>query len=95
MLGHAHPPLPAEAYAELMVLARINGRLASHGIGRYALGGAHLALLWLANVLSRRGRSLAAGEVVTTGLATELFAAEPGDTVEAEFEFLGSVAARL
>jgi len=49
------------------------------------------ALAWLANELPKFGLQLSAGDYVTTGLTTEVYAATPGDQVTADFGPLGSV----
>ena len=48
-------------------------------------------LAWLADELPRFGRQLSAGDLVTTGVVTDVFEAAAGQSVEAVFEGLGSV----
>lgn len=87
--------LPASAYAAIRVEARVNGQIAGTGLGANALGGAEQVLVWLANDLRDRGRALKAGEIVTTGLITEVFRCATGDEAVASFESLGRVNARF
>lgn len=62
------------------------------GVGANALGDPMAVMIWLANDLSQRGKSLMAGDVVATGLICDMVQAEPGSTFRAEFGQIGSVA---
>jgi 2-keto-4-pentenoate hydratase len=48
-------------------------------------------LTWLANSLSSRGLGLEAGQYVTTGVTSEVYMAERGDAIAADFGILGKV----
>ena len=74
------------------VALRVNGELFDHGNGANVLGSPLNAMAWLANHLERRGRQLRAGDVVTTGTATQVYYAQSGDIIEADFGELGRVA---
>lgn len=91
ILGEARKPLARDAYARLRASATWNTRAMEGGAGANALGGADLALTWLANDLIAKGTHLREGDVVTTGVITEFFPAGLGDRIEAEFEGLGKV----
>ena len=54
-----------------------------------------IPLVWMANHLSQRGFGLQAGDVVTTGVITEVFACELGDEVRGEYAGLGAVEVRF
>ena len=69
----------------------VNGRPAGAGRGANALGGPLTALAWLVSHLCARGRGIAAGEVVTTGLVTEFAYLEAGDRAVADYGVLGTV----
>ncbi len=71
--------------------ARIDGALVSTGTGAAVLGNPLTVMAWLADELPRHGRRLRAGDVVTTGVCTEVFSAEAGSTVVADFGILGTV----
>ena len=73
----------------------INGIPAGSGRGANAYGGPLTALTWLVNHLCARGRGIAAGEVVTTGVVTELSYLKAGDRAVADYGSLGSVEVRL
>jgi 2-keto-4-pentenoate hydratase len=93
VLGPGVPVLAASAYAAIRVEARVNGQTVGTGVGANALGGAEQVLVWVANQLNEHSVGLAPGDVVTTGLLTEIFRCAIGDRVEASFEGIGSVSA--
>ncbi len=74
-----------------VVVAHKNGAVAERGSGANVLGDPRLALTWLANDRSRRGDSLRAGEIVTTGTCVKPVTIAPGDEVVADFGVLGTV----
>ncbi len=78
--------LPAHA-----VSLAVNGAPAGDGFGANALGNPLAALAWLANHLSKRGRGLEAGQVVTTGVVTPFVELDAGDRAIADFGSLGTV----
>ena len=73
------------------VRAEINGEVRGAGSGAAVLGHPLNALLWLANALNARGMHLRAGDLVTTGVTTNVFMAESGDHIRADFGSVGSV----
>ena len=95
VLGPGTLEVPGERLPELAVEAKVNGKTISTGFGRNALDGPQHALHWITNTFSQLGRTLHAGQVVTTGLLTEIFAVEQGDDVEAIYEDLGSVSVKI
>lgn len=94
VLGPGTAGVSAEMLPEIAVEARVNGEVVSSGHGRNALDGPHLALQWLANTFSQLGRTLYAGQTISTGLLTSIFVLEPGDEIEAEYDHLGKVRAK-
>jgi 2-keto-4-pentenoate hydratase len=62
------------------------------GSGAAVLGNPLTVMAWLADELPRFGLALRAGDLVTTGVTTDVFEAGPGDAVVAHFEGVGSVA---
>ncbi len=69
-----------------------NDKFTADGIGSNALEDPINALVWLANGLASRGRSLAAGELVATGnICNEPVRPSAGDVVTADFGVLGKV----
>lgn len=78
--------------AEQEVTLFLNGEFLASGKGSNVLGHPLRALTWLANKLSARGKTLKAGEFVSTGLVTERFALpDAGQVCRADFGPLGSV----
>ena len=73
----------------------INGEQAASGNGGLVMGHPLDALVWLANTLSRSGRALNVGDVISTGSCTGWTAVGPGDTAVADFGELGTVEARF
>ncbi len=69
----------------------LNGYYVKSGVGAAAMGHPVTSLTWMLNWLREHGRSLAAGEVVSTGTCTGHLFAQPGDTVRADFGELGVV----
>ncbi len=82
-------------FSEHAVELIVNGDVALRGHGANVLGNPLSALAWLANELPRWGRSLKAGDLVTTGTCTDVYTAKIGDSIRANFGELGSVALKL
>jgi 2-keto-4-pentenoate hydratase len=78
--------------ADCRVIVRRDDEVVTTGSGAAVLGHPLTVMAWLANELPRFGRSLRAGDVVTTGVTTDVFEAEAGDSIIAEFDGVGSVA---
>jgi 2-keto-4-pentenoate hydratase len=75
----------------LPVTALIDGAVVGSGDGRVVLGNPLAALLWLAEALVERGRSLRQGDLVVTGSCTGIAPIAPGQRVEARFSSVASV----
>ena len=73
------------------VSVRSNGKVITTGSGANVLGHPLNVLAWLADELPRFGRQLRAGDLVTTGVVTDVFEANAGDVIAADFTGLGSV----
>jgi 2-keto-4-pentenoate hydratase len=72
------------------VRVTVNGQLVRAGSGAAVLGHPLNALEWLVNNLSAHGLRLEAGQYITTGVTTEVYMAERGDHVTADFGPVGS-----
>ncbi|MEO6653709.1 MAG: fumarylacetoacetate hydrolase family protein [Ilumatobacteraceae bacterium] len=77
------------------VEVRVDGRTVTTGSGAAVLGHPLTVMAWLADELPRFGRSLCAGDLVTTGVTTDVFEAASGETVTAEFSAIGTVELRF
>jgi len=78
--------------ASLAVTVQTNGEVTTTGTGANALGHPLNVVAWLADELPRFGRQLLAGDLITTGVVTDVFEGQRGDAITAEFDGLGSVA---
>ena len=91
ILGDAVELNDVDSVASMAANMTVNGEQTGAGTGADVLGSPIDALLWLANHLADRGISLLAGEVVTTGTATQVSPCPPGATATAHIEGIGSV----
>ena len=67
-----------------------NGELVTTGSGAAVLGHPLNVMAWLADELPRFGLRLRRGDVVTTGVATDVFEANAGDSCVADFGPFGT-----
>ena len=81
-----HLDLAAQA-----VELRVNGTVVQRGSGSAVLGHPLNALEWLVHRLHAQGIGLKAGEYVTTGVTTDIYDAQAGDHLVADFGPVGSV----
>jgi 2-keto-4-pentenoate hydratase len=81
--------------AAVAVVFRVSGAERARGTGAMAMGHPFGALAWLANERARLGAPLRAGDIVATGSLMGFVSAKAGDTAEAEFPGIGTVALRL
>ncbi|MBV9400560.1 MAG: fumarylacetoacetate hydrolase family protein [Bryobacterales bacterium] len=69
----------------------VNGKVVQSGSGAAVLGHPLNALHWLAENLRERGEGLKAGHYITTGVTTDIYLAQRGDRVSADFGQTGTV----
>lgn len=82
--------------AEHEVQLWVNGELRQTGNGAVVLGHPLNALTWLTNALSAAGQGLRAGQVVTTGVCVDqVYHAQAGDVIRADFGVLGAVTVKF
>jgi 2-oxo-3-hexenedioate decarboxylase len=91
LLGAARHPAGAVDLRLVGCLLEHNGGLLATAAGAAALGHPAAAVAWLVRALARRGRGLAAGDLVLSGALTEAVPVAPGDVVVATFDRLGTV----
>lgn len=77
------------------VTVRVNGDIVTEGSGSAVLGHPLAVMVWIADELPRFDGQLLAGDVVTTGVTTDVFEARAGDEIEAVFDGIGSVTVRF
>jgi 2-keto-4-pentenoate hydratase len=78
-------------FATHPVSLTINGERTLSGTGAAVLGNPLNVVAWLANELTRFGRRLGRGDRITTGVTTDIYLAQPGDRLDADFGPLGRV----
>lgn len=76
-------------YTRHPVTLTVNGARSFPGSGAAVLGNPLTVVAWLANELPKFGRRLRRGDRVTTGVTTDIYLAEPGDRLTADFGPLG------
>ncbi len=89
------PDERVHALPDLRVQARVSDGRTPEGLGRNVLGDPVEALVWLVNELASTGRTLAAGQFVTTGACVPPIPVRPGLQVEAEFGWIGRIGVRF
>lgn len=72
------------------VVVERNGERVTDGSGANVLGHPLTVMAWLADELPRFGRQLLAGDLVTTGVTTDVFEASAGDRITSRFDGLGT-----
>ncbi len=60
---------------------RLNGELATEGVGAAALGDPALSTAWLANTLNQHGVGLEPGDIVISGAITKMVPVKAGDEI--------------
>ena len=73
------------------VTVRVDGEVVTTGTGAAVLGHPLAVVAWLADELEAFGRQLRAGDLITTGVCTDVFEAQAGQQVVADFGPLGQV----
>ena len=87
------PDARVQALPSLVVQARVSDGRTPQGLGSNVLGDPVEALRWLVNELSATGRTLAAGQFVTTGACVPPIPVLPGQRVDADFGWIGRLSA--
>lgn len=87
------PDARVDSLPSLRVRARVSDGRTPEGVGSNVLGDPVEALVWLVNELGAAGRTLQAGQFVTTGACVPPIPVVPGQRVEADFGWIGRIAA--
>jgi 2-keto-4-pentenoate hydratase len=69
----------------------VNGELKRQGSGAAVLGNPLNVVAWLANALHGNGKHLKAGDLISTGITTDVYFASTGDQITADFGEIGQV----
>lgn len=83
-------PRSVDLYAAGMVL-ELGGQVRSVGAGAACLGHPYRSALWLARRMAAEGTPLRAGDLVLTGALGPMVTLEPGVSVQASIQGLGTV----
>ena len=73
----------------------LNGKVIERGSGAAVLGHPLNALQWLVHRLHQQGIGFQAGDYVTTGVTTDIYDAQPGDHLVADFGPVGAIDLRF
>ncbi len=73
----------------------LNGKVIERGSGSAVLGHPLNSLKWLVDRLHRQGIGFKAGDYVTTGVTTNVYDAQPGDHLIADFGPVGAIDLRF
>ena len=95
VLGEPVFPAGAPDLATTIGRAFVNGSEIASGTGADVMGHPLEALAWIANHFAARGRTLNAGEFVTTGSIVKTVWLSPGDRIAIDVQGLGRVEAHL
>ena len=95
VLGTRPVPLAAVDLRRVEMQLTVNGEDAATGNGAACLGNPLNSVLWLADVLSRHGTPLQAGECIMTGSLCGMLPLTPGDELHAEIDSVGTVTAAM
>jgi 2-keto-4-pentenoate hydratase len=87
------PDARMHALRALRVQARVSDGRAPEGVGSNVLGDPVEALVWLVNELGAAGQAVHAGQFVTTGACVPPIPVVAGQRVEADFGWIGRIAA--
>lgn len=91
VLGHTPKTLDEIDVVNSKMHMTLNGEVVSQGHGGLCLGSPLNATLWLANKMMALGKPLQAGELILSGAVGPMINISAGDSVEANFEGLGTV----
>ena len=91
---HKTKPTALDLATVAMTLQK-NGAVVEQGVGSAVLGHPAEPVAWLANKLAEFGESLATGSVIIPGALCRAVDVTAGDSIEANFEGLGSVSVRF
>ena len=85
VIGDAFDDWRKRDFAAMPVTLYVNDQVRRRGHGRDVMGDPIGALSWLADARSASGGGLVSGELISTGSATGMLLAKPGDVMRAAF----------
>ena len=91
ILGESVSNWTQQSIDETAVSLTADGNVVREGNARNVDGGPFGVLAWLANHLNQQGHQLQSGDVVTTGVMTDIFDADVGQRLVANYGPLGTI----
>ena len=91
VLGEPVQDWSATAVERTQVTLTAIGKTVREGVADNVDGGPFGVVAWLANHLNAMGITLAAGEIVTTGVMTDIYDSAPGEELVAQYTLPGVV----
>ena len=91
VLGEAVQDWSAGDVEQVNVTLTANGETVREGAASNVDGGPFGVIAWLANHLNAMGITLAAGEIVTTGVMTDIYDSTPGEEIVAQYNLPGVI----
>ena len=91
VLGESVSNWTQKSIDETEVSLTADGNVVREGNARNVDGGPFGVLAWLANHLNQQGHQLRSGDVVTTGVMTDIFDADVGQRLVANYGPLGTI----
>jgi 2-keto-4-pentenoate hydratase len=91
ILGESVTNWTQESIEKTNVSLTVNGKMVREGSARNVDGGPFSVLAWLANHLNQQGNQLQSGDVITTGVMTDIFDADVGQKLVADYGPLGTI----
>tara|TARA_B100001964_G_scaffold49549_1_gene55734 strand:+ start:2038 stop:2820 length:783 start_codon:yes stop_codon:yes gene_type:complete len=91
VLGNEITNWSQQQVEDAQVSLTANGRVVREGCATNVDGGPFAVVAWLANHLNAMGITLMAGEVITTGVMTDIYDSAPGEELHAEYNLPGDV----
>jgi 2-keto-4-pentenoate hydratase len=95
VLGHSRTAPGSFDVALIGMNYYVDGNMVATASSAAVLGNPAEAVAWLANTLAPYGHYLKAGQVVMPGSLVAAVDAEPGGTIRADFDHIGSVELKL
>jgi 2-keto-4-pentenoate hydratase len=91
ILGEAIPGWNRQSIESATVCLKTDGTEVRKGRASNVDGGPFSALAWLANHLNQRGQQVQSGDVITTGVMTDIYDGTAGQHIFADFGILGMI----
>ena len=91
VLGESVENWSADSIEKTAVTLMVDGTTVREGVASNVDGGPFGVVAWLANHLNAMGTTLAAGEIVTTGVMTDIYDSAPGEKIVAHYDLPAAI----